>query len=207
MPGFPADRDPAKVKAWRARNIRTRELEKKKPPPPDFTISDPPRAPWPDLDSSPAFSTDDPIIKDMLDGEPLAVSRAAVRIASRRVAHSAMNRTFSPNELDGLKKALQELRAAESGYIALEESKRNLLPRPQVETLVREMVGRLVRVLSLLETAITSELALWLASDKVRGMKAEERGRMVREFVNRTCREVRQLEADGASALIDRKPS
>lgn len=140
----------------------------------------------------------------MMGGEASAIeiSRAAMQLASRHVAHCAKTNTLNAMDLDGLKKTLQELRTSEFDHIELQKMRRELIPREEVEEIVGAAVSRLVRCLAALENAVATEVALWLEDPKVQKMPHDDRARMVREFVGRSARAVRQLEADGVEKML-----
>lgn len=152
-----------------------------------------------------AMDADNPFILLMTSGDASAIeiSRAAVQLASRQVAQSAVLGTLGIQDLDGLKKSLGELRQAETDYIALEKERRSLIAREEVLGIVGACCSRLVRALSLLENTIATEFSIWLADPAIREMKSDDRARQVRAFVTKTCRQVRLQEADGIDKLID----
>jgi hypothetical protein len=215
-PGFPRHDsgggvvyDPAEVLRWRQTNVR-----RKKPSPailepsPDYERGQVPPGRGP---SSPAVAMLDP----NLDAELLAVlqsgkataleiTRATMQIAARRVARAHHLDVLGPNDLDGLKKSLQELRTAEAGYIDLEKSRRELIPRGDVRLIVAELCGRLVQVLGVLENSIVTEFSVWLADPMIAAMSADERSRLVRDFVMKSTRSARNDEANAIEELIDR---
>jgi len=202
-PGFPpkteAGYEVTAVIAWRAANIKQR----KRPPVTSPSQSPTPFVPLPAPANPPVTSTD-PFIQAMQSGNAsaLTISRAAMQIASRRVATAATAGTLGANDLDDLKKTLQELRQAESGYIELEQTRGQLIARDKVKQLVGGCCTRLVQALDVLIAGITTEVDLWIADQAFRDLPTDERHRRVREYVDRVCREVRQQEADGVASLI-----
>lgn len=233
-PGFPRRQvgedifyDADEVLRWRQSNVR----RKKDPRRPSPTIPAEPRvvdrpSPAPAMPpglhraSPPAASPDPPppaapqldldVDADFLrvllsgTGTPIEISRATVQIAARRVARAHLIDRLGPNDLDGLKKALQELRTAEAGYIELEQSRRGLIPRDEVKQIIGDCCSRLVRVLSILENSIAMELSIWLADPKTAEMPAEDRARLVRGYVAKVTREARTAEADDVERLINK---
>ena len=216
------------LSAWRAHNIRQRKTaptpaksaraaawvteraSEKNVPPAEIPL--PPRE-----DNLPAatpgnaapFGEGSGYIETMISGKGTAIeiSRAAMQIASREVGKSAAAGILNTQDLDGLKKVLGELRQAEADYIELEKSRGLLIERTDVDAIVGMCCARLVRALSILENSIATEFSMWLADPKIAAMPADERTRMVREFVAKTAREVRQQEADGVQALLDQAES
>jgi hypothetical protein len=138
------------------------------------------------------------------EASPLEVSRAAMRFAAARVADGETSKTLGFNDLDDLKKALQELRQSESDYIDLAKQKAELIPRDQVRAILGTCVTRLVQCMSVLQNSIASEFSTWLVDPAIQNMPADARSRKVREFVAKTCETVRRLDADGVNALIDK---
>jgi hypothetical protein len=155
-----------------------------------------------ELDGNP-----DPDIRTLASGKGSAIeiSRSVVQLVSRRVAGGIIRDTLAARDIDNLKHALEELRKAEGDYIDLEERRRNLIPRSEVLILLGEAVNRLVGLLGIVENSIGTEFSLWLADPAVKAMTADERARKVREFVARTCNEVRRAEADGVEAMLDNR--
>jgi hypothetical protein len=133
---------------------------------------------------------------------PLEISRATVRITARRVARAHSLDRLSPNDVDGLKKALQEARQAEADYIELEKSRRELIGRDEVRAIVTECCLRLVRALESLENKLAAEFSIWLADPALAAMPAEQRARTIRAFVNKTTAAARTEEADEIERLI-----
>jgi len=179
------------VLAWRAQNVRVRKgatVETKSTPPGPVSLAD----------------KNDPHIRALLGGDasPLTITRAAMQMASRRVAESAMAGTLGVGDLDGLKKTLQELRAAESDYDAMQIARGELVTITEVESVVGQCCSRLVRCLSVLENSIVTEIELWLADEKFRALPVDERKQRVRAFIARTCHQVREQEAKGVRGLM-----
>lgn len=158
----------------------------------------------PDFEAGGESDGNEEFLETMRSGKASAIdiSRVAMQIASRQVAKSVAAGSLNFNDLDGLKKTLAELRQAESNYIDLEKSRRNLIETAEVESIVGACCARLVRVLNILENSIATEFSLWLADPKIAALPADERARTVRDFVARTCRDVRRQEADGVQALL-----
>jgi hypothetical protein len=129
----------------------------------------------------------------------LDISRAVVQLVAARVAKDE----FSPNDVDALKKSLGELRQAEADYLELAEKQGQLIDRDIVRGLVGACCTRLVQCLGNLENAIGSEFAVWLADPAIHLMPAQDRTRKVREFVAKTCYEVRRQEAESVDKLIE----
>jgi hypothetical protein len=166
-----------------------------------------PAPPRPRPRSHEDLSTDEDadLLAVLLSGKAsaLEITRATMQLVSRRVARAHLAWTLGPNDLDALKKSLQELRTAEAGYIDLEKSRHELIPRDDVRAIVAECCGRLVRVLGILENTIVMEFSVWLADPKVAAMGADERGRLIRGFISNTTRSARTEEADAIDRLIN----
>ena len=179
------------VLAWRARNVRIRTTgagpEKSAPKGPVSLAG-----------------KNDRYIKALMSGDadPLTITKAAMQMASRQVAEAAMAGTLGVGDLDGLKKTLQELRAAEADYDAMQIARRELVTIAEVEAVVGQSCSRLVRCVSVLENSIVTEVELWLADEKFRALPVDQRKQRVRAFIARTCHQVREQEAKGARALM-----
>jgi len=183
--------DVEEVRKWREANVKPRAPARERPTPAKLADGALARA-------------DDPFILAMMSGDAdaLTINRAAMQMASRRVALGAVSGTLGANDLDGLKKTLQELRAAEAGYIELEKSKAKLVDEATVLEIVGACCARLVRCVTVLENSMATEVNLWTADPAFRDAPTEERTRIVREFVKRTCRAVRQLEAAEVRKMV-----
>jgi hypothetical protein len=193
--------DVEKVRAWRRRNIKPRPRGRKlgeevKTP---AVVGGVGSRQLETLPVEPAQTSE--IMKVLQSGNAsaLEISRAVVQLVSQRVAKD----DFSANDVDALKKALGELRQAESDYLELAERTGRLIDRDVVKRLVGECCARLVRCLGVVESAISTEFSVWLADPTLATMPADQRARKVREFVGKTCREVRRQEAEGVDKLID----
>lgn len=199
-PGFPWEKDgkkviPRKVMVWRTQNIRERKPTPEQAQPTSASVM-PVAEPTPEE----AARTLASLIANP-KSTALDITRATVFMAAQQVVKAGA----SPNSLDALKKTLQELRQAEAGYVELEKSKRELISRPEVVAIVGACCSRLVRAATVLESAIATEFAVWLANPKLKEMAADTRARLVRAFVSKTCREVRSLEAEGVEKLLEPK--
>jgi hypothetical protein len=152
----------------------------------------------------------DPEERSVLDilrsgtASPIEISRAAVQLAARRVAKAQSKGGLAPNDLESLKKSLQELRQGEAADIELGKVRGELIPIGDVKAIVGELCARLVQVCSVLENSIATELSIWLNDPKVHSWSADDRKLRVREFVAKTCAEVRTLAADEIDGLIEK---
>lgn len=148
---------------------------------------------------------DDEFIVRMESGSASAldISRAAMHLASRRVAYAAVAGSLGMSELDDLKKTLQELRQAEADYIALGEAQARLIDRGIAMQIVGGMAGRLVRCFSLLENTLVGQIEIWLADPSIKALPTDDRRRQIREYIARAGHEIRSQEADDVDALID----
>jgi hypothetical protein len=205
------------VRAWRLANVKPNPAGRRGRPPrlgipmpatqgdvsPELKPESAPvaRSLW----NEPLAKDDDPFIVSMRSGSATAldITRAAVQMLSRQMANEAVTGRVSAPTQDSFKKSLAELRAAESGYVELERSMRNLIPRAEVEGLVGACVSRLIRALGMIENAIATEVNLWVSDSAFARMAADERGRLVRAFVAKQANEVRRMEADGVQKMID----
>lgn len=153
----------------------------------------------------PLAKENDPFIQLMRSGmaKPIDITRAAAQLASRRVANAAVAGELGINELDDLKKSLQELRQAESDYINLAVQQGELIDRDAVRAIIGTCCSRLVQVLAVVENSIALEVDQWLNSDEFRGLSVDDRRRSVREYVAKLCADVRRQEAAGVDALIN----
>jgi hypothetical protein len=133
---------------------------------------------------------------------PLEISRAAVQLTARRVAKAHLKHGLGPNDLEALKKCLQELRQGEAADIELGQIRGSLVPLWEVKAIVGECCARLVQVCSVLENALAAELAIWMADAHMAALSADERKLIVRAFVQKTCNEIRAKDADDVVKML-----
>ncbi len=196
LPGFPAAdkagrRKLEEVRAWRYKNVRQRKPSRPVPARPAVSGQRPQGKP-------------DQFTDTLLSGQAsaLEVSRAAMQLASKKLGSASLSDNVGGRDFDDLAKALQELRQAEAGYIELEEKRGQLIARDKVKQLVGGCCTRLIQCLDNVIAGISTEVDVWTADPAFAALPADDRHRKVRTYVDRVCREVRQQEADGVSALI-----
>jgi hypothetical protein len=185
--GFPKARrakgkpvfDAAEVQRWRTLNIRTK-----------------PRAG--DQPKVPAIASDDPDVCVLMAGRAggLQLARSAVAVASRRLGMAAAAGNVGSGTMDDLRRALQELRLAEDGYIDLGVKRGELIPVEKAASVAARASYMFVRSLDLLENSIAIEFAQWLADPAIRGMSGDDLSRKVRAYIHQAHNEARQRLAD-----------
>ena len=136
------------------------------------------------------------------DAKALDITRSVVQLVAGQIADSALAGTLSSDEVESIKKALQELRQAESDYTDLARRQGELIPLDTVRAVVGESASRLVRCLQTVENSIATEFSLWLADPAVAAMGQDERARKVRIFVAGVCRSVRQRESEDIRRML-----
>lgn len=140
--------------------------------------------------------------------DPLEVSRAAMRLASRRLA-SASEDSFA-DDLESLKQSLSELRLAENGYLELARARELLIEREVAIACIGKVVRINIQVLQLCEARLAAQLEIWMSDPAFRELAAEERARRARAWMVDLTRAARnegmQLsESLVAEELADRK--
>ena len=110
-------------------------------------------------------------------------------------------------EADGEVTAKDELERyrrvnADLAEIQLQSIRRERIPADDVRAVVGYAAACLVRCLTNLENSISMEFATWIADPQIQAMPSEQRSLKVREFVARTCAEVRRFEAKGLDELL-----
>ena len=131
--------------------------------------------------------------KALSDGtDPLAVTRAAMMFASKRLAHAAGQGLAASSDFENLKKALQEMRQMEQAQIDLRLQRRELMTGDECRQMVGEGCTVALRCIENLTNALGPELAIWISDDALRALPADQRADKVRRFVEHVCREVRQ---------------
>ncbi len=106
-------------------------------------------------------------------------------------------RRFSDPHADARLAALERYRtaAAEQKEMELAAQRGEMFDLATVKALVGACTSRLVQCLMNVENSIGSEFAVWLTDPAIQTMPAELRARKVREFVGKTCAEIRRQEA------------
>ena len=94
--------------------------------------------------------------------------------------------------------ARKRIAEAEMAEIEVARIRGTVVAKSEAIEAVATLAARAVRVMDILENTIATEFEMWIADPVVREVPAEDRMRAVRDFVRKTCREVRQAEADGA---------
>lgn len=161
----------------------------------------PPIAPAP----SPNADPDDADLLAILrsrESSALDISRAMVQLVARKYAAAHARTAAGPHDIDAVKKALTELRTAESAYLELQAESGRLIPLDDVRMIVADCAARLARIASQIENTISLEFAAWLVDPAVTSMNADDRARKIRAFVSETTRALRIQEADSIDKLI-----
>lgn len=117
------------------------------------------------------------------------------------------HRLLPDERVDANSKSMERFRNASAEKIEMElgQIRGQLLRREIVEEVAVMLVDRLIQCMNTLETKVAMEFAIWLADEKIRAMAADKRGRLVREFVAKTCLQIRELESRHMLGLIDEK--
>ena len=154
--------------------------------------------------SKPLASESDDFIKDLRAGDSSAlnVTRAAMKLAARRVADAAVTGRIGAGDLDDLKKSLQELRQAETGYIELGKQRGELIERSVAKACAGHLALRLIQVLGTLENSIATQVEIWLSDEALKSLSTEQRGRQVRQWFEQQSHAARDQEADAIESMI-----
>ena len=220
-PGFPPPvdglYDADLVRAWRHRNVRKRkDTEQSHTPasaPPAAPPTQSPAAapvtaarparPAPTVTSPPPGADGD--LMEILrspDATALQITRATAQLAARQCARQHESGWLAHNDLDSMKKTLQELRNAEADYVALEKARGQLIERTVVYQIVGECCARLVQCTGNLANKLAAEISLWIADPAIVAMNADDRARHVRQFVTQCTEQVRSAEAAAVDQMI-----
>lgn len=232
-PGFPSidtpkgkSYDPEEVIRWRKTNLVRKNSKRRAvsdapqpapvAPAPQWNARATVSGHWNHVDRPPADDPEMPVEEpddtDLLailtspKSTALEISHAAMQLASRRMAWAHVRRVVGPNDFEGLKKALQELRSAEADYSELKKNLRELIARDEVRLMIGEAYSRMVQVMDKFGNLIAGEVPIWFTDSKFAGMSVDEQRRFVRAFVKEKSSEIRAQEADEIEQLIDRKP-
>lgn len=205
--GFPADvvggrrlMDPDEVRAWRAANIK-----------PSARAGVAAGLQVPAIAVAPAvmvvpIPVDDARVKLLLDGDasPVEISKATLALAARQIGLKIQRgELIGAQDLDGLKKSMEELRKGDQEYLELAVRRGQLLERSVAIAVVGACCQRLRAACAQIENTIALQVEEWLGSAELRELAVDARRRVVRETAAAKLREVLRLEADQVDALLD----
>lgn len=137
--------------------------------------------------------------------DPLEITRASMRLAAARYAEEIAKGDPSPRAAEDLKKASQELRNAETGFLELAKSRGELIERDVAKACMGQLAQEFVRALERLEMRVAAQLDSWLGDPEMRDLDTEARGKIVREWLGTQTRAARLEESQaGKAAELER---
>ena len=152
----------------------------------------------------PMVDPDDPRIALLMSGEAEAIdiARTSVQLAARTYAANISQDGAGARDLDNLKRALEELRRSEEGYLDLAERRGNLIQRHVAIAVVGQLVTRMVELLNTVEHLLATQVEIWHEDRRREDLPVEERRALVREWFNDQVRALRTTETDQIEELI-----
>lgn len=134
--------------------------------------------------------------------DPVEVARAALGLVSRRLAAGLDQQLPGAKDVEDLKKALGELRAAEKDYLDLEARRGELIDRSVAADVAGQLGQRLVGILTSCEALLATQVEIWLGDEEFRGFDVTERRRRVQEWFHRQARALREVGADELERML-----
>lgn len=155
-------------------------------------------------EDEPSVSTAEPEDRKVLSEarDPLDVARAAMRLASRRLADAGPKE--SSRALEDVKRSVEELRRTEEGYVKLALQRGELVERSVAKAVIGAFGRRFVLALERLESRVASQVELWIADPAFVAATVDERGNVVYAWVKRQTSQARLAETEeGAREAIE----
>ncbi len=139
------------------------------------------------------------------DGAATAAQQAiaARQLAAQAYAAAARSGRLGPKEMDGFKKALEEQRRTESGFLELEKKRGRVIAREVCAALCAQLARRCVLVLDQAEATLASQVEIWLSDDELAEMGAQDRQRVIRQWFHDFARGARETGAAEIEQLIN----
>lgn len=133
--------------------------------------------------------------------DPLELARATIQVVARRLSRDVRDSKDTGQDV-ALKKALEELRRTEQGYLEMSVLKKDLIQRDTAKALAGNVAARFVAALDRYEVALAKQIETWLADPVFQKLETEERTRLVRAWCRERSRNARQVEADDLEKWI-----
>lgn len=133
---------------------------------------------------------------------PSAVAQAAVHVAGQQLADAVAEGTATTRGVEGLAKALQELRRSEAGWLDLQARRGDLIARQDARAVAGVLGRELVEVLASLETLVASEVEIWLSDRDFLELGSGDRQRQVRAWFGGKVHDFRRLVADRLDQIV-----
>lgn len=212
QPGDDGSWDVEEVRKAIARNVTPRRPSKSAAAAPEATAKQaPPKLPLrrraPETADHPAHETHEASLAVMENPEASAVeqSKAARQLAAKAFAEAMREGKLGPATIDGFKKALEEQRRTESGFLELQKKRGELIPRAVCLMLCAALARRLIKPLDQVETSLPNQVLIWLGDEELAELGAEDIKRVVKQWWHGYARDLREFEANDVQALLDEK--
>lgn len=137
-------------------------------------------------------------LETSVDGPTIA--RALVRLMARAFARDVRGGR-SPRH-DHAKKALEELRLTEAGWLELERERGTVIERTVARACMGQLANRYKLSLERVETRLAGQVEAWLGDPKFLALPTEDRGRAVRQWITSETRSAREVEAIEIERMI-----
>lgn len=206
-PGWP----PKEAKGWNEAKVRA--WIRDQPPGRNQRLEPEPATPAPRRGRKAARGTpkggEQPdAVQEQLDAlrsssDPVELARAGMKLAAERVARSFEAGGAMAAELPNLTKAITAIRLAEKASIDLGVRRGELIPKDVARVTAAAIAQAFVRALNSFETALASQVEVWLSDRNLTERTTEERRRMVTAWVREQGSAVRSNARGGFLQVMD----
>ena len=161
-------------------------------------------APAPKRAKSPATAAPSSIVETLRSSssDPVAIARAGLQVAAGLLA-DAVERGEGGRQIDGMKKALEELRRCEQGYLDLSREKREVVSVQTAQLVAAQIAQRACDMLDNVEGVLAAQVEVWLSEPAFRARTTEDRARTVRAWYDGQVRAAREVGAAEVLRLVD----
>lgn len=132
--------------------------------------------------------------------DPEVIASTTMQLVARSIGTSGL----SVKSVIAMKAALEELRKGAAGYLEIGKAKGDLIEREIARATMAALCKRFVLALDRIGVRIASQVELWLADEKLRVLSSDERGRVVRDWVDQQTKYARIEESGEGLQEIDR---
>lgn len=150
----------------------------------------------------------DPLLQELLAGagDPRAIARAAMILAARQVAQQAQRGAIGPQQLDSVKKSLEELRRSEEAWIDIETRRGQLIERDVARAVCGMMAQRLKDLLDRYINSAATQFEQWNQNSAFcLPANTGGRAREIRVWMENLAFEVRSMEVNAIDAMIEKE--
>lgn len=133
--------------------------------------------------------------------DPMELARAAIQVVARRLSREVRNGEDAGAAND-FKRALEELRRTEEGYLKIATTKGELIARTTAKALAGGVAARFVGALDRYETAAAKQFEIWMVDPEFQRLDSGERGNRIRAWLRENSRNCRQNTSDDLEKWI-----